>query len=321
MSGSARAIWVGRARLGMLCAIAAAGTGGSTVLQAAPESGSRQVDPRAGPPSSIRDSGTSTSVSATRERAAAPPARRPLGGPVLDAGRAPQRNATMEKIQASPFPLSAGQISTLERLGWSFSVWDWNLTRRLASRGFTTEQFIQAYSDLKTVAEGRLAHLEAVAVFRLLNVPWHKFKAYRSSDLRLTEFYNQHHLGGPKEILAGWLVMGLLAVPCAATGSGFLYRSYSRKDLEGVFVFRHFGYLLSIGALGAVAGSLSLLISGYRRKGQWLTTVDLENSRREDIERERQRHLRRRETRADLDLRVIPAVGPGNLALTIQLSL
>jgi hypothetical protein len=191
--------------------------------------------------------------------------------------------------------LTAEQASAFSAAGIPLDEVNKEAIHHMASRGFTPQQMVQAYQDIMRVNPGYKMDLEAMAVFRAVNLPLDEFINYKESGMTLTDFYNSW-LGGRGTKIAGWVVFG---VGIGCIGGGLLYyflgesgsKSSSYDSYNDSSLIDDYEALKIIGYVGMGAGGLMELIAipmiiyGHSQTAKWAPQGALEEINMHDLEK------------------------------------
>jgi hypothetical protein len=204
------------------------------------------------------------------------------------------------------FSFTAGQTQALQSYGCRFDPDDEAVARRLSSRGFTAEQYVNAYREWSAVSPARKGDLEAVAVFQALNLPMSDFAVYQAFRANygwlgwrhrgylitggpLTDFYNARYIGGRELESTGvdltvtgavFVAMGAVIYEIGASdvSQGKKEANPARKAaLAGARTETTIGgWWLGLGS-AAVAAGIPCWVVGGVRTARWAPPGTLEN--------------------------------------------
>jgi hypothetical protein len=204
------------------------------------------------------------------------------------------------------FPFTAEQTQALQSCGCRFDPDDEAIARRLSSRGFTAEQYVNAYREWRAISPAQKDALEAVAVFQLLNLPLADFAAYQAFQAAygwlgwrrrgylitggpLTDFYNARYIGGRELESAGadLTVTGAVFVAVGAViyeiGASDVSQGKKEANPAGKAALAGArtettigGWWLGLGS-AAVAAGIPCWVVGGVRTARWAPPGTLEN--------------------------------------------
>ena len=176
--------------------------------------------------------------------------------------------------QAWRYKFTKTQMAELQNAGCQFDMIDLQIANKLALRGFTAEQFVQAYKDMSRVAPGKREAIEELAVMRFVGVPVSQYSEYKYSGYALTDYYNSQ-IGGRGMKIAGWVLFGIGGGICLFS-LVFLAPTAGADDAISGGV-RATGFtFLGIGGVLALIG-LPLAIVGTVKVSGWAMQGVLEN--------------------------------------------
>jgi hypothetical protein len=84
-----------------------------------------------------------------------------------------------------------------------------DLAWRLARRGFSLAEVLQACRDVRRFAGGDGRALETIAAFRRAGLDRARYRDLQRSGRTLTDWYNRQRFGGPGLAIAGWILTGI----------------------------------------------------------------------------------------------------------------
>jgi len=221
--------------------------------------------------------------------------------------------------RAGAMHLDAAQIAALKIAGASLDARDMAMADALAERGFSSNEFVDAYRDHALLQRvypelGRYGSttVETVAVAHKLGLDrddGFAFVWYRHSRNRtLTEAYNEQILGGPGLLRAGAITTGtglaLILVGLELRNIASDHPTY--YDFDGNKPDHHFDYpgiaAEVVGGVAAISG-IALVTAGLYRWSLWLPPRTLDSAPASEVQ--------------SIRWAVLPSLGPEQAGLRL----
>lgn len=202
---------------------------------------------------------------------------------------------------------TAEQKESLKKWGCLFDDLDQKISNRLASRGFSSEHFVQAYGEWKAMGFTNRLEIQRIAIVYYLNIPISEYKNYRyyyddegeyytytqGDPGVVTDFYN-YRIGGKWPWLIGAAAIGVgsgativgLGVLLSVSGCNSSCDSFAAcstcRDNEQL------GYVIGGVGLATIGGGLGLFIPNHNKVRRWAPNKSLDNGTTPELEQYKQ---------------------------------
>ena len=256
--------------------------------------------------------------------------------PLGEALKEPVPPLNTVRLPGWPYRFTGVQFETLRSLHCDFGKQERDRAVRLAKRGFSAADYVQAHLDFQRYGAGRhRRHIETLAAYRRLGFDVADYAAFRRTGRSLTDQFNRRFIGGQSLTLNGWIFMGvgsgLIIAGGAAIGG---YAAWHDRCLAQMDDWDPYGcdegetsrmltYLIALpvmvaGALMTLIGA-STTIAGAEKRGRWLKNGLLDRAHVDDLDAIRLRYLMRSVKKPKLKFSFAPTVSRRGGGLAFQL--
>ncbi len=112
------------------------------------------------------------------------------------------------EAKSFPYELSTEQINVLQSSSCRFDSEDRLVADNLKRRGFTADEFVQAYKSFYMFRLQHRTDIEALAVFQYLGIPERDFSRIKWRESEPVTSYYDKRIGGVSMVIWGWIFFG-----------------------------------------------------------------------------------------------------------------
>jgi len=189
------------------------------------------------------------------------------------------------------FTFTTDQVETLRNAGATFDNLDRQMANQMAGRGFTADEFVDAYVRMWNISPGDRFNLDRLATLKYLGYPDEEYRAFKIYGGTVTDYYNSK-IGGLGERIAGWVVFGIGTTTAIVGGVFILFARdlakddfyFSKRELddrEDTYTYTGIGMAIAGGVLMGVG--LPLVLVGRSKTNRWAPHYLLDYGTKEDM--------------------------------------